>query len=169
MMAESVNSLLKMHPSSVVYERVQTGRDSFELVFGLREESKRLHLLGPEPEIEFRPGVIYEYAVELLPIFFRIGPLSPLSLFLTWINAHEPEGLEALRLLTVQPQIRLELYDRAPEPEKTFTIENPHRQFLAETLIDMEASPRWTPEQYETAKLCLYQRRPTIMDIWWLI
>ena len=169
MTPDSINSLLQMYPSSVVYDRLPLGDGSFEVVFGLREESKRIRQLGPNPEIEFRPGVISEYGVLLMPIFFRVGEISRESLFLTWINAHEPAGMEALRQLSAQPRIRLELYDQRPEPEQTLTVENRDMQFLVDTVIDMEAASRWTPQQYETAKICLLQRRPTAMDIWWSI
>src|SRR5436190_11623242 len=169
MMRDTVNSLLQMHPSSIIYEHVPRDDGSKEVVFGLREELKRIKQLGPTPEVEFRPGVIDEYFVMLMPVFVRLGPLSRESLFLTWINAHEPEGMETLRLLAAQPEIRLELYAERAEPELSLTIPNPDQQFLANVILDMEAARPWTPQQFETAKVLLFQRRPTAMDIWWSI
>ena len=169
MTPDSINALLQMYPSSIVYERLQLEDGSFEVVFGLREELKRINQLGANPEIEFRPGVIFEFGVHLIPVFIRLGEISRESLFLTWIDAHDPAGMEVLRQLSVQPQIRLELYDSRPEPERTLIFENTNQVFLSDTVIDMEAAPRWTPQQYETAKICLFQRRPTAMDIWWSI
>jgi hypothetical protein len=169
MMPDSVNALLQMYPGSMVCERVQSGDESYEVVFGLREESKRIKQLGPDPEIEFRPGVISEYGVLLLPVFIRLGPLSRESLFMIWINAHDPEGMETLRLLGAQPQIRLELYSDRLEPDQVLTIENTNQVFLMDTLVDMEAANPWTNDQFEAAKMCLFQRRPTAMDIWWSI
>ncbi len=169
MMPDVVNSLLQMYPSSIVYDHVQREDGSKEVVFGLREELKRIKELGPATEVEFRPGVIDEYRVMLMPVFIRLGPLSPESLFLTWINGHEPEGMETLRLLSGQPEIRLEIYAERPEPELCLTIPNPDQQFVANVILDMQAAPAWTPQQFETAKILLYQRRPTAMDIWWSI
>jgi hypothetical protein len=169
MTPDSVSSLLQMYPSSIILEQVQLEDGSKEVVFGLREELKRIKQLGPAPEIEFRPGVIDEYRVMLMPVFVRLGQLSRESLFLTWINAHEPEGMETLRLLAAQPNIRLEIYADRAEPELTLTIPNPDQQFLAQVILDMEAAPAWTSQQFETAKILLFQRRPTAMDIWWSI
>jgi hypothetical protein len=169
MMRDSVNSLLQMHPSSIIYEQVQRDDGSKEVVFGLREELTRIKQLGPAPEVEFRPGVIDEYWVMLMPVFMRLGPLSRESLFLTWINAHEPEGMETLQLLASQPEIRLEIYAERNEPELVLTVSNPDQQFLANVILDMQAARPWTSQQFETAKVLLYQRRPTAMDIWWSI
>ena len=169
MMPDSVNSLLQMYPSSIIYEPVQLEDGSKQVVFGLREELKRIKQLGPRPEVEFRPGVIDEYFVMLMPVFVRLGPLSRESLFLTWINAHEPEGMETLRLLAAQPEIRLEIYAERAEPELSLTIPNPDQQFLSNVILDMEAARPWTAQQFETAKILLFQRRPTAMDIWWSI
>jgi len=169
MMPDAVNSLLAMHPSSIIYERVQREDGSKEVVFGLREELKRIKQLGPTPEVEFRPGVIDEYRVMLMPLFVRLGVLSRESLFLAWINAKEPEGMETLQLLAAQPEIRLEIYAERAEPELVLTIPNPDQQFLANVVVDMEAARPWTAQQFETAKLLLFQRRPTSMDIWWSI
>jgi hypothetical protein len=169
MMPDAVNSLLQMYPSSIIYEHVEREDGSKELVFGLREELKRIKQLGPTPEVEFRPGVIDEYWVMLMPVFIRLGPLSRESLFLMWINGHEPEGMETLRLLASQPEIRLEVYAERAEPELSLTIPNPDQQFIANVILDMQAARPWTPQQFETAKVLLYQRRPTAMDIWWSI
>ena len=168
-MADSVNALLRMHPGSLLYGRVQNEDGSWEVVFGLREEPQRIKNLGAEPEIEIRPGVIYEYGVLLLPVFIRLGPLSRESLFLTWINAHEPAGMETLRLLSAQPRITIQLYGDRPEPEQSLSAPNPHQVFLTDTLRDMEAAPSWNVSQFEAAKILLFQRRPTAMDIWWSI
>lgn len=168
-MADSVNTLLQMHPGSLMYDRVQNEDGSWEVVFGLREEPQRIKKLGADPEIEIRPGVIDEYRVLLIAFFIRLGPLSRDSLFLTWINAHEPVGLETLRLLSIQPRITIHAYYDRLEPEQTFSVPNPHQVFLTDTLTDIEAAPRWNVSQFETAQIVLYQRRPTAMDIWWSI
>ena len=168
-MPDSVNSLLQMYPSSIIYEHVQREDGPKEVVFGLREELKRIRQLGLAPEVEFRPGVIDEYFVMLMPVFVRLGPLSRESLFLTWINAHEPEGMETLRLLAAQPEIRLEIYAERAEPQLSLTIPNPDQQFLSNVILDMDAARPWTAQQFETAKVLLFQRRPTAMDIWWSI
>lgn len=169
MMPDAVNSLLQMYPSSIIYEQVPREDGSKEVVFGLREELKRMRQLGPTPEIEFRPGVIDEYFVMLMPVFVRLGPLSRESLFLTWINAHEPAGMETLRLLAAQPEIRFEIYAERAEPELSLTIPNPDQQFISNVILDMQAARPWTVQQFETAKTLLFQRRPTAMDIWWSI
>jgi len=169
MLTESINELLKMYPGSMVCERVQTSEDSHEVVFGLKEESKRIHQLGPDPEVEFRPGVISEYGILLIPLFIRLGPLSRESLFLKWIDPHDAEGKEILRLLGSQSHIRLELYDAQPEPDRVITIENPHRVFLTDSLIDAQAMRPWAPNQFEAAKEVLFNKRPTAVDIWWTI
>jgi hypothetical protein len=169
MMPDAVNSLLQMYPSSIIYEHVVRDDGSKEVVFGLREELKRINQLGPTPEVEFRAGVIDEYFVMLMPVFVRLGTLSRESLFLTWINAKEPDGMETLRSLASQQEIRLEIYAERTEPELVLTIPNPDQQFLSDVILDMEAARPWTAQQFETAKLLLFQRRPTSMDIWWLI
>ena len=169
MMQDSVNTLLQMHPGSMLYDQVRIEDGSCEVVFLLREETRRIKQLGAEPEVEFRPGVIYEYGVLLFPMFVRVGPLSRESLFMTWINAHEPLGMETLRLLAAQPRITIQLYDNRPEPELSLTRPNPHQVFLSDSIKDMEAAPPWTVSQFEAAQVCLFQRRPTAMDIWWSI
>ena len=96
-MPDAVNALLQMYPSSIIYEHVEREDGSKEVVFGLREELKRMQQLGPTPDVEFRPGVIDEYWVMLMPVFIRLGPLSRESLFLTWSSSCRNQQLSQLR------------------------------------------------------------------------
>jgi hypothetical protein len=151
---------------SALFVREHIGGGSGEIAWLIREESARLAKLGPDPEIEFRAGVLEEEPVVLVPVLVRVGPPAGESIYESWVNQYAEDG-GVLETLADQSRLVVHLYGDGCQLIDTLAVRNPLQAFARHALsrIAAAADP-WTRQQFARAREQIHGRYPQVWDLW---
>jgi hypothetical protein len=159
-----------MPPGSAIFSKVKLfdreGRiGRWEVAFMVREESRRIPLLGSV--IEIRTGLIKENGVGLIPMLIALGGQDILE---TWLNFHAPrmDGSknDDLETLCKQDRIVILLYGESGM-ERSIQMTNSRLNSTWNVMVEEVSNMReWEMKDFDVARATILRRFPTVRSLW---
>lgn len=138
------------------------------LVFGVREESRRIAALGSPVETELRAAAEWiERRVLVVPLVLRLGPLDPAgeNLYELWLNAHAND-MPSVFALARQSRLVTRLFGDGCALERTIACPNSRRGFFVRAASLAADVPPWPMDDFDRAKEDLQARFPSVQSLW---
>lgn len=152
--------------------RLETVGGQEILVFGVREESRRIAALGDgnpkrAVETELRAGAEQVGSVLVVPAVLRLGKIDPRgeNLYEVWLNAHATDS-PSLLALAKQEKLVTRVFGDGAKLERTIGCPNSGRQFFVDALARATALPAWSMDDFDRARSVVEQRYPSVIALW---
>ena len=144
----------------------QTLASPVEVMFGIREESRRIPCIKNTP-IVIRTGILEKAGVYLIPVVLQLRYKGfPATFFEVWLNVSPPEsfGAELFHYLCHQARIVLQFFGDTSLIARVLVLPNNIAQWQALKLtIDPQKS--WSMDVFDRARDQIFTRFPTPQDL----
>jgi len=153
-------------PGTMIYEQFQVedqGEVWEETGLLIREDMQHIKALPRHPVIEVRAGMLNEGNVQLLAILVKVQG----ELYETWFNYHQ-RGEDSEKCLNdwIEQEDLAVIFFSDTGLERSIRIRNLLSDLAQRALPLLRQAEPWTMEDFDAARARLYERYPTVGDLW---
>lgn len=150
----------------MVYDLVSIDNNEFEFAFLVKEKSIYINRHKHNPSVEFRTGLVNINGIWVVPFMILINRDYDM-LYECVFNYHQTSGgKEYLDVLERQDNIHIIFFDENNKNARNIRISNQIKDEMCEYNIRLSSIKPWTMEQFDYAKLKMYEMFPTPMVLW---
>lgn len=161
----TIDRLMKDVPPGIAAFSIGSldGKDRVALL--AKERSDIIRRLATPILVPIRSGAIPIGNVLLVVVMFRLGEGRE-QLFETHWNYYNENGSEVFALMAEQTTIPIIIYGDSGGQERHIMVSNYIQPFFERMIITMESIRPWSMEEFDQAKLVVYERWPTPEVMW---
>jgi len=158
--------VMQSSPGLMLYARFQAeseGEVSEQTGLLIREDMEHIKALPRHPVIEARAGLFNEGDVQLLAIMVKVQD----ELYETWFNYHQ-RGENSEKYLNdwVEQEDLAVIFFSGTGLERSVRIRNLLSDLGRRALPLLREAEPWSMEDFDAARARLYERYPTVGDLW---
>jgi len=129
----------------------------------IREDIEHIKALPRYPVIEVRAGMVNEGNVQLLVIVVQVRG----ELYETWFNYHQ-HGEDTEKYLNdwIEQEDLAVIFFSDTGLERSIRIRNLLSDLAQRALPLLREAEPWSMEDFDAARARLYERYPTVVDLW---
>jgi tetratricopeptide (TPR) repeat protein len=156
-----------MPPGAATIGCLRPNSGGIELVWILREESRRIRALGGRT-ITCRCNVVVRENVGVIPFLVCVGTPKPGNIWETWINVHKPGNEDWLEILSRQAERAIWFVGDSGTVEGSTRVPNDvaTMKFARQMLARTKALAPWSQAQFERAREQIYRQCPDLLSLW---